>query len=305
LDAPRDAPAAVPGAAAVGDGLIQLDKPAGITSFQALGRIKRVLGTGKVGHAGTLDRFAEGLLLVLTGRMARLVPLFVVLDKVYEATFTFGAETETLDPEGEVVARAPAPTLGRIEEAVPAFLGDLDQVPPAFSAVHTGGRRAYQLARSGERPQLAPRRVTIHAITILGFDPPDLRVAVRCSKGTYIRALARDLGVACGSRAHVRALRRTAIGEFHLREAIRPERFDPGRHITPPGRFLERIPGIRRVVLPDPAAAAVRRGAPPPADARPGEEETVALFDGSGELLAVMAAGRDRCLYRAVQGGRR
>ncbi|MBP1779515.1 MAG: truB, partial [candidate division NC10 bacterium] len=175
-------------------GMLLLDKPAGITSFQALAGVKKALAAGRVGHVGTLDRFADGLLPVLVGSSTRLAFAMQGLDKSYRAVFVFGRSTATLDPEGEVVAEAEVPTLEAIMQARAAFLGRIQQVPPEYSAVHVGGKRAYRLARRGESPQLAARTVEILRFDIEGYQPPELQVRVDCSKGTYVRALARDLG---------------------------------------------------------------------------------------------------------------
>jgi tRNA pseudouridine55 synthase len=182
-------------------GIILLDKEPGCTSFQALSGLKRKLGTRHIGHAGTLDKFAEGLLVVLVGPCTRLAPLLQGLDKEYVARIRFGIETDTLDPEGEPVAEAPVPELETIQSAFPKLTGEILQVPPAYSAVHVKGARASKLARKGLTPELTARTVRINRIDLLGYDPPDLMIRVSCSKGTYIRSLARDLALLCGSRA--------------------------------------------------------------------------------------------------------
>jgi tRNA pseudouridine55 synthase len=206
-------------------------KPAGITSFGALGPVKRALRTGKVGHAGTLDKFATGLLVVLSGSYSRLASFAASGEKVYRALFRFGEETATLDPEGSVVARAPAPERAGLEAAIPSFVGLLSQRPPAFSAVHVDGKRAYERALAGEAVEPAARKVLIRRLELLSFDGRDALVEVACSSGTYIRSLARDLALACSSRAHVIALERLSIGAFDLADAVSPESFDPDRDL--------------------------------------------------------------------------
>jgi tRNA pseudouridine55 synthase len=173
-----------------------------------------------VGHTGTLDKFASGLLLVLTGRALKLSPWFDGCDKHYEGTICFGAETDTLDPEGPVIAEAPPPDRHVLEGALSQFRGAILQAPPAYSAVHVDGKRAHELARAGEAPEMKKRRVTIHALELLSYEPPLARIFVHCSKGTYIRSLARDLALAAGSRAHLAALKRTRIAGFHLEDAL-------------------------------------------------------------------------------------
>ncbi|MDC7232284.1 MAG: tRNA pseudouridine(55) synthase TruB [Spirochaetales bacterium] len=208
-----------------GGGIIFLNKSTDITSFQALGRIKKVLNTGKVGHTGTLDKFAEGLLILLTGKFTRMNSVITDLDKEYEALICFGRETDTLDPEGETVAEADPPSLEEIQSVLDQFRGTIQQVPPRFSAIHIDGKRAHELARSGKEVDMPTREVTIHKLEILEYEKPCLRLQVHCSKGTYIRSLARDLGRASGSRAYVKALKRTAVGPFDLSEAVRAEDF--------------------------------------------------------------------------------
>jgi tRNA pseudouridine55 synthase len=202
------------------DGLILLNKPPGMTSFDALRDIKRILGTGKVGHTGTLDKFAEGLLLVLTGRALKLSQWFTHCDKQYEGTICFGVETDTLDPEGAVIANAPLPSRENVEQAISQFLGEIEQAPPAYSAIHIDGERASALARRGETPEMQKRPVTIHRLELLSWEPPCAKIFVHCSSGTYIRSLARDISLAAGSRSHLTALLRTQVGGFRLENAI-------------------------------------------------------------------------------------
>ena len=208
-------------------GLALLRKPEGVTSFQALTPIKRALGSGKVGHAGTLDRFARGLLVILTGSYARLAPYAMSGEKLYRGVVSFGSETDTLDPEGRVVATAPPPSERCLLEALPAFRGAILQRPPAYSAVHVGGKRAYKIALEGGEPELKERRVVIRSLELISYEGGEAMLEVRCSSGTYIRSLARDIASACGSRAHLIALDRLSIGPFRVEDAVGPEAFDP------------------------------------------------------------------------------
>jgi tRNA pseudouridine55 synthase len=219
-------------------GFLILDKPGGLSSAKALVPIKRTVGRGvKVGHSGTLDPFATGTLLVLLGDATRLAQVALGLDKTYRATLRFGVETETLDPEGAVVAEAdpgrrpPA----RLAEKVRALVGEIEQTPPAHSAVRVGGRRAYELARRGEAVEIAPRTVTVREARIEAESWPVVILRVTCGSGTYLRALARDLGRSLGLPAHLTALRRTSIGPFPAREGAPPERFPDLRAVR---RFL-------------------------------------------------------------------
>lgn len=201
-------------------GMLLLDKPVGLTSFQALGACKRLFGTKKVGHAGTLDKFASGLLLVFANEATRLVPWFVGLDKTYRAAVRFGAETATLDPEGAVVREAPVPDGAAVSRALPSFIGRQLQVPPRYSAIHVDGRRAYERTLAGEELELEPREVTIHTLEPHGYADGTLDLSVSCSSGTYVRSLARDVGMACGSAASLAALRRERVGGFSVTEAV-------------------------------------------------------------------------------------
>ena len=203
------------------EGIALLSKPAGLTSFQALSPLKRSLGTGKLGHTGTLDKFASGLLVVLVGGLTRLGPWFTSLDKVYEAEIRFGEETDTLDPEGTVIGRAEPPDPAALHDALSAFRGPLMQRPPAYSAIHVDGMRASDRARRGEEPDMKSRPIVIHELELLGYDGQSAAIRLRCSSGTYVRSLARDLALAVGSRAHLTGLRRLSVGPFSL-EAARP-----------------------------------------------------------------------------------
>jgi tRNA pseudouridine55 synthase len=197
-------------------GLILLNKKPGFTSFEALGEVKRALGTGKVGHTGTLDKFAKGLLLILTGRALRLTPYFSHCDKQYKGRIRFGAETDTLDPEGNVIAEAQPPSRESVEQAIKMFNGEIMQKPPVFSAIHINGQRASKLARSGEVPEMKERAVTIYKLELVEWQPPFADIFVHCSSGTYIRSLARDIALAADSRAHLSSLTRTQVAAFSL-----------------------------------------------------------------------------------------
>jgi tRNA pseudouridine55 synthase len=285
------------------NGLVLLDKPAGLTSFAALGAVKRGLRTGRVGHAGTLDRFATGLLIALTGRLTRLVDLVGGLDKRYHAVLRLGVETDTLDPEGEIVAEGPLPDLASLQSAAAFFRGPVEQSPPAYSALHVNGRRAHALAREGRAPELPPRRVTIHCLEILRFEPPELELAVHCSKGTYVRSLARDLGRRAGSCAHLRSLRRVSIGPFSVEEALCPEEFRPERDLRRPAEFLPRLPGLRCLTLRPEHVEAVRQGRPMQdryVQSEPESDGVFGLFDDGGALIAVARRSGGAYTYACV-----
>jgi tRNA pseudouridine55 synthase len=205
-------------------GLALVDKPSGITSHDAIDRVRRALGTRKVGHAGTLDPLASGLLLIGVGRATRLLRFLGDLSKSYEGTGVLGVETDTLDADGEVVRESPVEVSeADLRDAMTAFVGDIEQTPPAYSAVKVGGRRLYDAARAGERLEAAPRRVHVEAFDLRSLRPPRFDVAVRCSSGTYIRSLVADVGARVGCGAHLAALRRTAIGPFRVEDARPPD----------------------------------------------------------------------------------
>jgi tRNA pseudouridine55 synthase len=212
-------------------GYILFRKSPGVTSFTALGAVKEALNTGKVGHTGTLDKFASGLLVLLTGRALKLSPWFSHCDKEYEGTILFGRETDSLDSEGSVTAEAPPPSREAVEALIPRFTGDILQAPPLYSAVHINGRRASARARAGEKVEMKKRPVSIYSLEILSWAPdPDgaplagAKIRLRCSSGTYVRSLARDLGLAAGSRAHLIQLERTKVAGFSL--AMARDNFD-------------------------------------------------------------------------------
>ena len=209
-------------------GLVVVDKPGGLTSHDVVGRCRRIFGTRRVGHAGTLDPMATGVLVVGVERATKILGLLTATDKSYSATLRLGQSTSTEDAEGELLQSmsAAAVTDAQIEAAVAALRGDIDQIPSAVSAIKVDGKRAYQLVRDGHTVELKPRRVRIDRFDVLGVrrsaDPSgvvDVDVEVDCSSGTYIRALARDVGAALGVGGHLTALRRTRVGAFGLDQA--------------------------------------------------------------------------------------
>jgi len=201
-------------------GFLLFDKPAGKTSFAALSGLKRVFPDARIGHTGTLDSFATGLLIVVLGTYSRLASWFVGLDKVYEAELRFGIGTDTLDPLGTPTCTGSIPSREALEAALSAFRGPILQIPPDYSAIHVDGKRASALARKGGSLSLPPRPVTIFSLDPGRFSDGKASMTIHCSSGTYVRALARDIAAACGTCAHVSALRRVKVGPFSVREAI-------------------------------------------------------------------------------------
>ena len=205
-------------------GLLLVDKPAGITSHDAVSRVRRALGIRKVGHAGTLDPMATGLLVIGVGRATRLLRFLGDSPKLYEGTGVLGVETATLDADGASVRESPvAVTEHKLRAVIASFVGDIEQVPPAYSAVKVGGERSYRAARRGEAVEAPPRRVHVYAFNLRRFDSPRFDFRVRCSGGTYVRSLVADVGRALECGAHLSALRRTAIGPFGVEDARSPD----------------------------------------------------------------------------------
>lgn len=214
-------------AGGTGDGLLVVDKPGGMTSHDVVARVRKLARIRRVGHGGTLDPMATGVLVIGVGRATRLLRYISETGKGYAATIRLGQRTVTDDAEGEVVETVPADHLteSEIRAGLAALTGEIDQVPSAVSAVKVDGRRAYQRVRAGEQLELAPRRVTVSRLELQALRRPgdglvDLDVDVACSSGTYVRAIARDLGAALGTGGHLTALRRTFVGEFTLAEAV-------------------------------------------------------------------------------------
>ncbi len=277
-----------------------VDKPAGPTSFEVVARLRRALHAAKAGHAGTLDPAATGVLVVCLEDAVRLQHYLADGDKAYQATVAFGAATDTEDAEGKVVAEADASGLseGALRAALPAFLGEIDQVPPMYSAVRVGGRRLHEAARAGEDVPRSPRRVRIDALDLVELGPPSAGrrlavLSVRCGKGTYVRTLAADLGRTLGLPAHLAALRRTASSGFGLDASVPlealerlareggPEGVRP--HLVPPALALRGFPEVRVTAG---EALDLAHGRSIPADISPGPALARAV-DDRGRLVAV------------------
>lgn len=204
------------------DGILLIDKNEGETSFDVVRRLKKTLKTKKIGHAGTLDPFATGLLIILLGQGTKLSPFLMSGEKRYRATICLGVETDTQDPEGHIIRTRPVPELkpGVIKEVALRFTGEIEQIPPTFSAVSYRGKRAYKLARKGIKVELKKRKVKIRSLRIISVDLPEVTMDITCSGGTYIRSLAADIGKALRTGAHLSALRRLSSGPFEVKDAL-------------------------------------------------------------------------------------
>ena len=270
-------------------GLIIVDKPAGLTSHDVVARVRRLAGTRKVGHAGTLDPMATGVLVLGVNRATRLLGHLLVTNKQYDATLRLGSSTTTDDAEGEVLGTSPTGGVSedQVLTALSGFVGEVQQVPSAVSAIKVDGRRAYELVRAGEQVELAARTVRIDSIEVdqvrLGEEFVDLDVTVRCSSGTYIRAIARDLGQALGTGGHLTALRRTAVGAFGLDVAHTLEDLEANPVMIPIGDAARS--GFPSRVLGADEALDVRFGRKLEVDLE--AEGPVALFAPDGEFLAL------------------
>jgi tRNA pseudouridine55 synthase len=263
------------------DGLLLVDKPAGITSHTAVDRARRILGTRRIGHAGTLDPFATGLLILLVGKATRLLPFLDAEPKVYRATIRFGLRTTTDDLTGQPMQASRAPERAVVDRAIATLTGHLLQRPPAFSAKRVAGQRAYKAARRGAPLMLEPVGVTVHQWRVIGWQDDDLDVEIHCSGGTYVRALARDLGEAAGSAAHLVALRRLGSGRFSVEDAKTLEAMEQER----PGLIAPELAvgHLEQQVLDDLGARRITRGQDVGAQ---GNGNVVALLHAD-QLLAI------------------
>jgi len=274
------------------DGVLLLDKPPGFSSTQALGRAKRLLQAGKAGHTGTLDPFATGLLPLVFGEATKFGRFLLDATKAYSATLRLGVETTTGDTEGTEVVRLPVDVdAALVDVALAAFRGVRDQVPPMHSAVRVGGRRLYELAREGREIERAARRIEILSLERESLSGDELVIAVTCSKGTYIRTLAMELGRALGCGAYLTALRRTAVGPFGVDQALTLDALaEAGENAA--ARLLPvevLVAGLPRLDCPGPEATRFTQGRE---IAAPGAAEgaEVAVFGPAGRFLGVGAA---------------
>lgn len=269
------------------DGLLLVDKPAGISSHAVVDRVRRALGSRRIGHAGTLDPMATGLLVLLVGRATRLAPYLDAEPKVYAARIRFGTRTTTDDAEGDVVEQLSAPEQVLVERAIAGLTGHLLQRPPTYSAKQVGGVRAYAAARRGAPLVLEPVPVVVHEWRILARDGDDLDVEISCSGGTYIRSLARDLGEATGSAAHLAGLRRLRSGHFDVANAATLDAIEQGGGaLVSPADAVAQLPRER---IGDLDAHRVTHGQAIPAQST---GELAALCRGD-ELLAVAVRDGD------------
>lgn len=279
-------------------GLLNINKPSGITSRQAVDRVKRFVKPAKVGHAGTLDPLACGVLVVAVGQATRLVEYVQQMPKRYRATFLLGRTSNTEDIEGEVtpLVDAPRPTREQLERAVVELTGEIQQRPPAFSALKVQGQRAYARARAGQTVELAPRAVHVYRLEVVAYEYPELRLDVECSAGTYVRSLGRDLAERVGSGAVMSALQRTVIGRFAIDQAVETDRLtreNVADFLLPATAAVDNAMPLCTVSEAD--ATRLSHGLPIASEAlvpapESGETgaEVLAAVDGTGRLTAIL-----------------
>ncbi|MBA2244026.1 MAG: tRNA pseudouridine(55) synthase TruB [Gemmatimonadetes bacterium] len=276
------------------NGVLPVDKPEGPTSHDVVAIARRALRTRRIGHTGTLDPFASGLLLLCIGPATRLAEYLTALPKSYRATLRLGEATDTDDLKGEILQRTEAwrdLTEAEVRSALAQQCGTIEQLPPLYSAKKVEGERMYAAARRGERPERTPVQVAVHRIELLAFRPPEVEFEVDCSSGTYIRAIARDVGEALAVGAHLRTLQRTRIGEHRLESALPLESLEDAERVrrallTP----LKALHHLRRVTVAEESLGVVRHGGAIPAPEGLADGASVTLASAAGELLAIAEA---------------
>ena len=273
------------------DGIVLIDKDAGRTSFDVVKDVRRILKVRKVGHAGTLDPFATGLLVILLGQGTKLFPYLMPGKKIYRATLRLGVETDTHDPTGRVVQTKPVPKLehGYIQEKASEFVGEIEQAPPIFSAVKYKGERAYEFARKGAKIEIEKRWVKIYDLKITSLDFPDVTMEISCSSGTYIRSLAADLGEKLGTGAHLKTLRRLSSGPFSVKDALNPRLTHiPVSHHLLRDKIIslrDALPDMKEIRIDAKIAKKIRDGY------QPGYDE---VFSGAGPHEGYMKLVKDK-----------
>ncbi len=281
-------------------GVLIVDKPAGVSSAGAVDRVKRELGAKRVGHGGTLDPLATGVLAICIDEATKLASYLLADDKEYEAELVLGIETDTLDRTGTVVAEKSCAHVTReaVLAALVARTGEYDQIPPMFSAIKQNGVRLYKQARAGVEVERAARRIRIDRLELRAFALPKLSISIACSKGTYIRSLVSDLGADLGCGGHLAELRRTRSGAFRIDQAQRLDAIDPSRMIP-----LNQILTLPAVITPAPLVAVVRSGVQQILEllpALPSGAKQFQLVEESGELLAIVHEEAGRIIYDRV-----
>ncbi len=271
-------------------GLLNIDKPHGLTSHDVIARLRRMCQTRRIGHAGTLDPLATGVLPICVGHATRLSEYLMGQPKTYETTVRLGQTTETYDAEGEIVAERPFAhlTTQAIEQTLTHFRGDLEQIPPLYSAIKIDGQPMYKLARQGKTVARQPRPVTIYALEMLAWSPPDLQLRVVCSSGTYIRSLGHDIGEQLSCGGHLTALRRTAVGSFKIADAIALEDLTTENwrsYLLPADLAVAHLP---RVDADADATAALLQGQRIPRQPDEAPADLVRVYNPAGDFFGLL-----------------
>lgn len=285
-------------------GVLVIDKPGGWTSHDVVARVRGLTRIRQIGHAGTLDPMATGVLVLCVGKATRLLEYLTGQPKTYQAAVTLGVATDTHDAEGEVTAVCPVPELAAddLQEALAHFRGDIMQIPPAYSAIKRDGVASYKRARRGEAVQLEPRPVTFYELEPLAFDGATLQLAATCSAGTYIRSLAHDLGAALGCGAHLSALRRTSVGRFTLEQSTTLDALAAAagqwtQLLLPPDSAVAHLPAV---TLAPSSAVQLLHGRSVPAQAG-ATEGPARAYDVAGNLLAIIGYRPDQQAWKPLK----
>lgn len=283
-------------------GILNINKPAGMTSRDVVNRVQRVVRPAKTGHAGTLDPLATGVLVCPVGHGTKLIEYVQRLPKTYEACFLLGRKSETEDIEGEVAVLddPPRPELAQLEAVLPQFTGVIQQTPPIFSALKVAGKRAYDLARQGKEVELASREIEVYSLTILAYEYPELRMRIECGSGTYVRSLGRDIARAVGTETVMSELVRTAIGSFRIEEAI--EVTDPMQRDVIESALASTILAVQElphIEIGEEEIVRLAQGKLISLDV-PKETPEAAAVSRDGGLVAVMVPGKEG-MWRTVK----
>lgn len=276
---------------AVTAGILNIDKPAGMTSHDVVNRIRRLSHIRRVGHAGTLDPLATGVLLLCLGQATRLVEYLVGQPKTYQATIRLGQETNTYDTDGDIVAERPVDVdTADLLAALSQFRGEISQTPPMFSAIKKEGQPLYKLARQGVEIERPSRQVMIYALELLDWNAPDLEIEVVCSAGTYIRSIAHDLGQTLGCGGHITALRRTAVGTFSVAAAVSLDTLSPENLATYLQSADTAVSHLSRLDLSDEEAGKLKQGQRIPRTTGQPPDTLVRAYDANGDFIGVVTA---------------
>ena len=283
-------------------GILNIHKPAGCTSRDVVNRVQRLVKPVKVGHAGTLDPLATGVLVVCLGGATRLIEYVQRMPKTYRGTFLLGRSSASDDVETDItqLPDAPIPSLEQIEASLPKFLGTIQQRPPAYSAIKQQGQRAYKLAREGKQVELAERPVEIYEIVVDRYEYPELQLTIRCGSGTYVRSIGRDLAEALDTKAVMGGLERTAIGSFRVEESLAAEAIDLSSIEKRLHSAIEAVECLPRLTLSDQDWCEISHGREIESDVSLCEVDEVAALNAAGELVALLKpTGSDR--FRATR----